>query len=669
MRNARSPLGSVVTVLLLVSGPAIAEPPDTELAALGDEAILFEAIPSVYGASKYEQKTTEAPSAVSIVTGEEIRQYGHRTLAEVLASTQGIFSSYDRNYTYLGVRGFARPGDYNSRVLLLVDGHRLNDPVYDAALVGTEFPVDVGLIDRVEVIRGPSSSLYGTSAFFGVVNVITRRGRDLDTAELSTEVGSRASYQPRMTYGKRLSEHADLLGSASYYQSDGERRLHYSEFDDPATNDGVAVNADGDEARRYFGSASYRGFALQSGYGSRDKHIPTAAFETVFDTDRTYTTDELTWVDLSWRGEAGPGWDLLSRVYYDRYEYRGDYLYDYSTTGVPELVVNQDDTVGERWGTELNASRTFFEDHKLTLGGEFRDNFRLDQMNFDRRPAFTYLDDKRGARDFGLYLQDDHAILENLLVSAGVRYDHYDTFGGNLSPRLALIYDPLARTTVKLVYGEAFRAPSAYELYYGGSTQKASPDLEPELNQTLELVLEQGLGEHFRAGASLYRYEIDDLIDVAYDPADDLYFYDNVSHVSAQGVELRLDAHWASGFAGGLSYALQRAEDDEGDRLSNSPKHMAKLQVTFPLWPERLSGGVELHYLSDRETLGGDTVDGVVLTNLTLLHRELLDGFTVSGTVKNLFDVEYGDPAGEEHLQREIEQDGRSFWLKLDYRF
>lgn len=160
-----------------------------------EEAIVFQEIPSVYGVSKFEQKVTEAPSFVTLITSDEIRKYGYRTLAEVLASVTGFFVTYDRNYNYLGVRGFNRPGDFNTRILILVDGHRLNDNLYDQGAIGTESPIDVDLIDRVEVIRGPSSSLYGTNAFFGVINVITKRGRDIKGIEVSGEIGSWESYK------------------------------------------------------------------------------------------------------------------------------------------------------------------------------------------------------------------------------------------------------------------------------------------------------------------------------------------------------------------------------------------------------------------------------------------------------------------------------------------
>ena len=133
-------------------------------------------VETVFGASKREQRVTEAPSSVTILTAHDIRTFGWRTLADALGSVRGFYTTYDRNYTYVGVRGFGRPSDYNNRVLVLVNGHRFNDNVYDQALIGTEFPIDLALVERIEIIRGPGSALYGSSAFFAVINIVLRRG-------------------------------------------------------------------------------------------------------------------------------------------------------------------------------------------------------------------------------------------------------------------------------------------------------------------------------------------------------------------------------------------------------------------------------------------------------------------------------------------------------------
>ena len=136
----------------------------------------------VFGASERLQPVTEAPASVSFITAEEIARYGYRTLADILRGVRGMYVTDDRNFSFIGTRGFAKPGDYNSRILLLVNGHRVNDNIFGQAEIGAEFGLDPAMFERVEIIRGPASSLYGDSAFFAVVNVITRTGASLGGA-------------------------------------------------------------------------------------------------------------------------------------------------------------------------------------------------------------------------------------------------------------------------------------------------------------------------------------------------------------------------------------------------------------------------------------------------------------------------------------------------------
>ena len=206
----------------------------------------------VYSASKFTQKITEAPASVSIITAADIKGYGYRTLADILGSVRGMNVSCDRNYSYLGVRGSGRTGDFNSRMLLLVDGYRLNAPIYDTAAIGTEFPVDIDLIERVEVVRGPGSSIYGSNAVLGVINIITKRGSDLNGLEVSGELASFGTDKERLSYGKRYDNGAELLLSASKYRSAGQD-LFFPEFNAPATSNGIASNMDGDRYHSFFG--------------------------------------------------------------------------------------------------------------------------------------------------------------------------------------------------------------------------------------------------------------------------------------------------------------------------------------------------------------------------------------------------------------------------------
>ena len=133
---------------------------------------------------------------------------------------RGFYITYDRDYTFIGVRGFGRLGDWNSRVLLLVDGHRINNNVDGQAMIGTEFLVDVDLIERVEIVRGPSSSLYGSQAFLAVINVITRRPPRHKNLELSFAPASFGTLQGRATYGTQY-HGVGMLLSGTFYNSVG----------------------------------------------------------------------------------------------------------------------------------------------------------------------------------------------------------------------------------------------------------------------------------------------------------------------------------------------------------------------------------------------------------------------------------------------------------------
>jgi outer membrane receptor for ferrienterochelin and colicin len=108
----------------------------------------------VYSASKHLENASDASSSVTVITADEIQKYGYRTLTDILDSIRSFYITSDRNYSYVGVRGFGRLGDSNHRILLMVDGHRLNDNVFGDARLGTEFPVDEDLIERVEIVRG-----------------------------------------------------------------------------------------------------------------------------------------------------------------------------------------------------------------------------------------------------------------------------------------------------------------------------------------------------------------------------------------------------------------------------------------------------------------------------------------------------------------------------------
>ena len=648
--------------------PALPSEPSSDLMEMSIQDLMQV---NIYSASRFEQKVSEAPGSITIITASEIQRYGYRTLAEILSSVPGIFLTYDRTYHYVGIRGQSTPGGYSNRFLLLIDGMRVNDPIYDSVFSGNDFLLDVDLIDRVEVVRGTGSSLYGANAFLGVINVITRQGKQMAGVEVSGEIGTLETYKGRISYGDSLPFGLETLVSGSYYQSEGNERLYYKEYDHPDTNDGYSERCDRERAYQLFGSLSYQGFRLEGAYSSRKKVIPTAAYETLFNDSRDYSIDDQGFLDLKYEHAFRQDWDLWARIHYGYYYYEAGYPYDYAEEGEdPDRVVAEDYARAQWLGTEAQISKTLFGMHRLILGAEYRDNFEQDQRYFDDETV--YLDSRQDSEVWGIYLQGEFRILKDLILNAGARYDHYSTFGDTLNPRLGLIWTPFEKTSLKALYGQAFRPPNVYELYYtdGYMTMEPNPDLKPETIDTFNLILEQGWGDHLRASVSGYYSQMERFINQTVDPSNGLLVFENTQKIESRGVETELEGRWQSGLRGRISYAYQDSKDAETGRdLVNSPRHLAKFNLVLPLFKEKIFLGIEEQYTSERKTSSGGKADGYFVTNLTLFSQNLLKGLQVSASVYNLFNNNFADPAGEEHLQDSIKQDGRTFRLKVTYAF
>jgi iron complex outermembrane receptor protein len=614
-------------------------------------------------ASKYRQSLQNAPSALRVLTAEDIKTQGWRTFGEIVRALPGVFVSQDRNYSFIGVRGFLRPGDYNSRVLVLIDGQRLNDNLYDTVGYSNDFLLDADLIERVEYSPGPGSAIYGNNAFFGVINVFTKSGRDLRGGQISAEYGGFETYKIRGSYGKRFENGAEVLLSATGFDREGPKHLFYSEFDALGQNRGRAEGLDYDRDHSAFAKASYGPFRLEGGYVRRVKGLPAAPYGIAFNDPAAKTIDANAFVSGRYDDMIAPDWDLHLRLGYQRTEYQGDYPYDR-----PPYDINREHGLGEWWSGEIRLGYTGFERHHVLFGAEIQDNVRQYQDNYDVFGGTSYLKKPYRSLRYGFYLQDEIRLLDSLSLSLGMRYDH-QPLGESANPRAGLIWRPWEATAVKLLYGSAFRAPNVYERFYADIvTYKSNSNLRPERNRTIELVVEQFLGRSMRLTASLYRYDVSNLIRQTRDPSDGLIFYDNLDRAQGQGLELEAERRFESGLNIALNYALQRTEGSHGHKLTNSPSHLLKLRLSMPLWSESWRLGLETQYMSERFTRTGRQVSDYVLSNLTL-NADLTKSLRLSFGVYNAWNQRYADPVGDDFVQDRILQDGRSFRLKLTLGF
>jgi iron complex outermembrane receptor protein len=625
----------------------------------------------VVTASKIPQKISEAPSSVTVITAEDIRQRGYRTLTDVLQSVPGMTVSYDRNYNYANIRGLGNPGDLNTRLLILIDGRRLNDVVYDQGAIGTEFPIDLALIDRVEFVPGPGSAIYGSSAFFGVVNVITKSGAALEGSTIGVGRFSGRGREVRNTYGRGTPGGIELLLGASAYDSAG-RDPYFPEYDDAASH-GVARGIDYDRYHRLFAKLGVGDVDAEAYFGSRTKGIPTASYGQQFNDPRSWSRDEYAGAALSWRRAVSETLDLFASVSVARYRYVTVNVSGPAMPG-PTPTVDTAESLSE--GVEVRAISSALRGHKLIAGAEYTRDSKRQMANYNVAPYRLNLDVTDPKRQAAVYLQDEMRLGQNVILNTGVRHDYDSEGGATTNPRVALLYKTASQVTLKALYGTAFRSANAYERYYTFDF-RANPALRSERIKTYELIAEYFPTDRFRATASVFQYRMRDMLALTTDPLNGMLVFSNIDAARATGIELEAEWLREDGSALKGSANVQSARNDaDGAWLPNSPRRLLKLNYALPPLGDHLRAHAAYRFTSRRRTVQGGEVGGFGVVDLNLVgtvgaHVELSAG------VLNVFAKRYADSASEEHYDNStpprhlnaIAQDGRVLRVVALVRF
>lgn len=665
----------LLTPAILGAQPAVGSPPsgsgDTaqppDASALTLEQLLDVEVESVFGASKSLQKITEAPAAVTVVTASEIERFGWRTLADVMRNVRGFYVTNDRSYSYIGARGFLRPGDYNTRVLVLLDGRRLNDNVFDQAPLDEDFQIDLSDVERIEVIRGPSSSLYGSNAFFGVINVVSRAATKGRAVEVTRGIGSLGYSDVRFRTRHSFKNGAAVSLSGTGFNEQGYRNIYYPEYDSPDTNFGVAVDRDYLRRRSGLIRVDYGNLIVSAGYNSRLRGLPTGAYQTLFGLDES-VRDQHTLVDAAWSHAVGK-WNGTFRASFDHYNFTGTYPYDWETSQGMRPVDYMDRASGQWWSSEAQFSRRVSNRHQITAGIEYRLNTKQTQFSYLKEPYELLWHDNRRSNTAGAFVQDQIRLNDRLLLNVGLRQDHYSAFKDPLKPRFAAIYNPLSNTTVKLMYGSAFRAPNVFESHYLiPGLWRERTDLQPEQIRTVEGVIEHYAGKRLRLSAGAFRDTVDRLIDFTTDPDTTLVYFANLSSARASGIETEAEAKWPGGFQAKVSYTFATASDTTSVALSNSPHHVTQGLVSVP-WPAGVAASFDMQVLSSRLTRDGEVVPGYALPNVTLTAPFAGRRGHLSFNVRNLTNGRHSDPAGDDYAQQAVQQDGRTARVYMTFAF
>lgn len=643
MPQSRFLLGTASVVAILSCGALTAQsaPDDLPLDALLNTRIST--------AAKYEQRVTDVPASVTVITAEEISRNGWHTLAEALASVRGVTLTYDRGYTYLGVRGVGLPTDYNNRFLILLDGQPMVEGVSGSIDTGTALAISLSSLARIELVRGPGSVLYGSGAMFGVINLVLKS--EQESASVTLGEGSHhttiASGRFAHTLGGGFS--MSIVGAM---QNDQGQKLYFRDFDTPENNNGINVGHDFDNYRSLLGTLTGHGMRFLAFTSSRTKGIPTSWYGTTFNGNARFT-DGRDLLGLSAEHRFSPTGQMFLRTSYDRFDYHGQFPYG------PDSYTDRSSS------TRLNADLRYVWDvkpnHRITLGSEYVDS-----------PTATYRYAIAGNRYAiggpfavgSLYVQSEYQPFHALSVTAGVRYDHYAHVTAATNPRGAVVWHLNNSNTFKVLYGSAFRLPTVFELGFEDASQNVvrSQNLGPERIRQLELVWEGRLTPELLVSISPYKLQMTDLIKEQTDAATGQSQFQNATDVVADGVEVQADYRRSDGLWSYASYSIQHAEE-EGMRMVNSPAHLAKAGISTPT-SRAFHAALEFQYESGRKTFGGHETGSSLLTNLSL-SAALRPSMRVSVTVKNLMNTTYATPGGTHHPEDTIPQNGRTILVRL----
>ena len=638
---------------------------------------------SVEAASRMSESVEDAPASVSLISGQELRSMRYPTLAEALRGTRGIFLNDDRGYQALGFRGFSRLGSYGNRVLITLDGVPVNDDWIWSSYVGSDLRTDLEDIDRIEIVRGPGSVVYGTSAFSGVVNLVTRSKEVPNGAEVGMSVASDGLARARARLTQHWGSNGGIWASVSAGKSAG-RDFFFPEYvaDGPATVAGTARGVDGAKMVTFSGKAWWKDLSLSWSFHHHDKQLPAGQFETLFGDGRTHQADTRAFLEARLEQQWGRAVTSLTRLHGDFYAYRGEFARSPGDGGVEWN--KYDSTWG---GAEQRFVITPSEHFSASLGGEVQDHPHAYQRGGTETDG-SYLDDTRHFVLGAVYGSLDVRPFDALKLSAGGRLDYYSTFGSSFNPRLAVIVRPYVGGNVKLLAGKAFRAPSVYELWYAGVGQVSNPSLRPESIYSAELEWSHRFGPALTGTAAVYTNYIQDLISLEDGPAapdgsPTIHNVNTTTPVGTIGGELELRRDWKEGWMMAASYSVQRTvylasasfnslvelkRSDQFREVPNAPTQLASVRAAVPILSRALTLMSRLSVEQGRydrvdspaETSMQGHTDTALLWDFVLSGTETRWGLNYSVGVYNAFDSQARYPVSAEFRQRSIPITGRS---------
>ncbi len=630
----------------------------------------------VVGAAKREQSLGNVASAVTVITADRIRRFGYRTVAEALSGVAGVYIQDTRLTSAVGIRGLQIPGGFNSRILVLVDGATVNEAWGAFGGVGFDGLVSIDDIARIEVIRGPVGAVYGTNAFFGIINIVTRGALD----------GSKA-------WGRiGVNSINGVVGTAGFAQGDVDAQIRGSvlamgRFGESSTLPAIqAAPLEGDGANTLIAAvvgAKGGTFGQIRAYRSK-RDSPFAPYDSDPANVPPYTL-----FNYQLLVEGGHTRELSKRLTISGRGYLNLYRYSDRIYNTDDVFLDYGDA--RTLGAEVRGRYELREDGRLgiTAGAEAN-------QNYTKSRAFTEGMEATGVvvpLDFnieGVYSELDGQPTDWLGFTGGVRFDRNSAIESRFSPRAAVFLAKPERYGAKLLYAEGFRNPSAFEGYFAdGVDFSANPNIKSERIRSYEGVLWAKPTAGLSTRVSGFYWDARDVIEQAPDPADDtLLQFQNVGRYITEGVEVEATYRNSRGWYafGGGTVARIGSGDGSGPvafgDVVGAPAVTATFGVSTPKLWDRAHLSAEGVVLSRRHTRPDETgnalPDSKAWTGINAtIYVPDLKGFDVTAGVRNILGKRdeipapgdydrFPDPATTIVIPK-IPGEGREFFIKVGY--
>lgn len=670
------------------------------------EAIWFGSVEEVTIATRRKTPISKAPSIVTVITAEEIKNLGYRTFAEILRIVPGfeILKFADFGIVGPSVRGLATSSNLN-RIRLMLDGHFVNDPLRGGAFnVFDDFPVEN--IKRIEIIRGPGSAVYGENAFSGVINIITKDAKDIDGVRVSSGYGSFDTYDENILFGKTYGEFG-ISGMARYRQTSGfdgiverDRQTTLDNaFTTPPFPDASQAPGKVHDGRQEYDmnlKVSYKDFYFLGWYSNKNRE-PFVGPQFAL-TDGSHLESNHVFGEVGYKKTIEEKLTIKPRIYYDQMDSDSfikslpENATILDTAGIPQTFPKGfigNGKVSEKIvGTEIPFDYELFDGNTVTLGLEYRlinqtnirflSNFNpgtLDPTSLNTIQDFsdTYPFLKEVTRRiWSVYLQDTWDVTDTLNLTLGVRHDRYSDFGGATSPRSGLTWAFMKNASLKVLYGEAFRAPSLIEMFITNQPAiQGNEDLNPEKIRTYEVGLSYQFNKHVTSSINYFYNDIEDLIVLRTLPTiQTTSVYENSGDAHVQGVEMETKVDIAKDNYVFMNYTFQNPEDNRGNDLPFVAQHYGNFGVNIHYW-KYINTNLSTFVSGSRSREEGDDRDDLpayALLNLSIIAKEFFKTMEVQGTVFNLLDKDYSDP-GPTSIPDDLPRPERTFFVGLSYQF